>query len=335
MKVPFIHGPGDLRLDEIAAPHAGPRDVVLRVGTVGICGSDLAYLAAGGVAGPALSPVPLGHELSGTVVDVGADVSGIAVGDRVVVNPLINMIGNGGPEGGFGESLLIRDLADRPQSVLRLPEGISLDTGALVEPLAVATHAINRLGTRAGEKVAIFGAGPIGLAAIVVLKHRGIDDIAVFDLSPFRRERAAQLGARIALDPRERAPADMLLEVHGAVKTFQRDCPQTTHFLEASGAPVLHDIVEMARIGASICVVSTQKSPVPVNFQTVMTRELTLTGAMGYPSEFGAVLEMLKDGAIDLEPMISHRFSGRDVMQAFAIAAQPNRASKVLVRYDG
>ena len=333
MQVPCVFGPGDLRLQTMEPPRAGPRDVVLQVASVGICGSDLGYVAAGGVGGPTDRPIPLGHELSGLVLALGEEVRHLAVGDRVVVNPLINLIGNGGPEGGFAEQLLIRDVASHPQSLLALPAGLSLDEGALIEPLAVAAHAVSRLGAKAGDKVAVFGAGPIGLAAIAVLRHRGVAEVVAFDLSPLRRERALRLGASHAFDPRERPAREALLEVHGAVPVFRAHAPQTSHFLEASGAPVLADIVEMARANAAICVVSVQKKPVTLNFQTVMTKELSLVGALGYPDGFAEVLEMIRGGAVDLEPMISHRFSGDAVMAAFAMAGQPDHAAKVLVQY--
>ena len=335
MKVPFVHGPGDLRLDAVDVPLAGPRDVVLRVGSVGICGSDLGYLAAGGVGKAATGPVPLGHELSGTIMAVGDEVRHVAIGDRVVVNPLVNMIGNGGPEGGFAEQLLIRDVVGNPASLLALPAGLSLDIGALIEPLAVATHAVNRLGAKAGDKVAVFGAGPIGLGAIAVLRHRGIEDVVAFDLSPFRRARALKLGARLALDPRELAPGVALQAAHGVVPVFGGEAPQTSHFLEASGAPVLADIIAMARANAAICVVSVQKKPVLTDFMTVMVKELTIRGALGYPDGFGEVLDMLASGTVDLEPMVSHRFAGSEVMAAFETAQQPDQAAKVLVQYAG
>ena len=335
MQVVFVHGPGDLRLGSVEFPVAGERDVVVRVGSIGICGSDLGYIAAGGVAGPTPRPMPLGHELSGTIISIGAQVSEFGVGDRVVVNPMFNLIGNGGPEGGFAQQLLIRDVVANPQSLIALPQGISLDVGALIEPLAVASHAISKLGAKPGDKVAVFGAGPIGLGAIAVLRHRGIDDVVVFDLSPLRRDRAHMMGARAVLDPRERPPAEALMALQGRVKVFRKDAPQTTHFLEASGAPVLPDIVAMARAGAAVCVVSVQKKPVSVDFVTFMTKELTISGALGYPSGFGEVLDMLQTGTIDLEPMISHRFAGDDVIAAFDMAMQPDQAAKVLVQYHG
>ncbi len=334
MQVPFVCGPGDLRLLDVELPLPGPCDVVLRVGSVGICGSDLGFVAMGGLTGPTDQPFPIGHELAGTVQAVGEEVRRFRVGDRVVVNPLVNLIGNGAAEGGFAPELLIRDVVARPESLLPLPDNVSLDAGALIEPLAVATHAINQLGAKVGDKVAIFGTGPIGLASIVVLRHRGIEDIVAFDLSPFRRERALALGARAAFDPRENPARETLLAEHGEVSVFRRASPATTHYIEASGAPVIPDIVSFARSGAAICIIAVQKKPVPVDFVTVMSKELKLVGSLGYPSEFGEVLEMLACGKVDLSPLISHRFSGENFMDAFALAGQPDKSAKVLVRYD-
>jgi 2-desacetyl-2-hydroxyethyl bacteriochlorophyllide A dehydrogenase len=334
MKVPFVFGPDDLRLCEIEPPRAGPRDVVLKVAAVGICGSDLGYVAMGGTMGPTKQPIPLGHELSAVVAEVGAEVEGVAVGERVIVNPLVNAIGNGGPEGGFGERLLVRDVVAKPQSLLKLPDRLSMDDGALVEPLAVGAHAVNRLGAKPGDKVAVFGAGPIGLASTVMLRLRGVEDVVVFDLSAFRRERALKLGARAALDPRETSPAQALKDLHGTVRVYSSEAPQTQGFIEATGAPVLPEIIGLARAGAAICVASVQKKPVPVDFMQLMTRELTLTGAMGYPTELPQVLELLAPGSIDLSAMVSHHFAGDDVMAAFEMAKRPDQAAKVLVRYD-
>src|SRR5262245_13970592 len=103
MQVPFVCGPNDLRLFDVDAPQAGPRDVVLRVGSVGICGSDLGFVAIGGLMGPTVKPFPIGHELSGTVMTAGEEVRSVKPGDRLVVNPLVNMVGNGAPEGGFAQ----------------------------------------------------------------------------------------------------------------------------------------------------------------------------------------------------------------------------------------
>jgi (R,R)-butanediol dehydrogenase/meso-butanediol dehydrogenase/diacetyl reductase len=336
MQVPFVHGPGDLRLGNVESPHAGPRDVVIRVATAGICGSDLGYTAVGGLAGPTDQPMPLGHELSGTIVELGEQVRAFAAGDRVVLNPLFNGVGNGGPEGGFAERLLVRDVVSQPDSLVRLPQHISFDLGALVEPLSVSLHAINRGDAKPGEKVAIYGAGPIGLGTIVALRRRGVDDIVIFDLSPLRRERALQLGARVAVDPREQSPFEVLGKLHGSTLLWGiAPAVGTDIFIEASGAPdLIPEIVGYARFGARLVVVSVQKKPVTLDFQFLLGKEMSITTAMGYPAEFPDVLAMLSSGEVDVEPMVSHRFAGTDFMAAFATASRPDAAAKVLVQYS-
>jgi 2-desacetyl-2-hydroxyethyl bacteriochlorophyllide A dehydrogenase len=334
MKVPFVHGPGDLRLDEVAPPRAGARDVVVRVATVGICGSDLGYVAMGGIAGPGPHPIPLGHELSGTVAACGGEVTDFAPGDRVIVNPLFNGIGNGGPEGGFADLLLVRDVVAQPKSLWHLPDHLSFDQGALVEPLAVAQHAVNRAAAHAGETVALFGAGPIGLGIVVALRRRGVSDIVVFDLSPHRRASALQLGARLAVNPCEVTMREVLGDAHGSSALWGMDVVNTNVFIEASGAAsVIPDIVACAGFQARLLVVSIQKKPVAVDFQTVLGKEMTISAAMGYPDEFPDVIAMLASGDVDVSPMVSHHFDGADFVAAFDTAKRAESAAKVLVRY--
>ena len=110
MKQVNVHGPDDVRIDEVADPAPGPRGAVVRVAACGICGSDLRYARLGGLAGPTGKPMPLGHELSGVIAAVGPEVSNVTPGTRVVLNPTArgNMVGNGGGEGGFAQRLLVR-----------------------------------------------------------------------------------------------------------------------------------------------------------------------------------------------------------------------------------
>jgi 2-desacetyl-2-hydroxyethyl bacteriochlorophyllide A dehydrogenase len=308
----------------------------MRVATAGVCGSDLGYVAVGGLAGPTDTPMPLGHELSGTVCEVGEEVRSFAVGDRVVLNPLFNAIGNGGPEGGFAELLLVRDVVSQPGSLVRLPDHISFDLGALVEPLSVALHAVNRAEVKPGDKVAIYGAGPIGLGSIVALRRRGVDDIAVFDLSPFRRERALKLGANAVFDPREDSPFEVLGKRHGSALLWGiAPTVGTDVHIEASGAPhLIPEIVGYARFNARLVVVSVQKKPVTLDFQLLLGKEMSITTAMGYPDEFPEVIDMLASGEVDVEAMVSHRFEGADFMDAFKTASSTESAAKVLVQYS-
>ena len=334
MKVPHIHGADDVRLDDVPTPHAGPRDVVLRVAAVGICGSDLAAAARGSIIPMQSGPAPLGHELSGVVAEVGSEVRDYRAGDRVVVNPLINMIGNGGPDGGFASHLLISDVVGRPASLQRIPDGLSLEHAALVEPLAVALHAINRVDAKAGETAAVFGVGPIGLACVLCMVQRGVKNIVVFDVSPLRRERALQLGASVAVDPRECQPAKVLAMNHGTAPMWGMQFPSTDVFIEASGAPgVVEGIIGFCGSGKRLGIVGAQKNPVAVDFTLVMAKELTIAGSLGYPEEFPAAIEMLMDKAVDVSPYVSHRFAADDFLKAFETAARPDQSAKVLVTY--
>ncbi|MDE2340542.1 MAG: alcohol dehydrogenase catalytic domain-containing protein, partial [Alphaproteobacteria bacterium] len=194
-----IHDTNDVRLDDYARPDHGPKDVVVKMKAVGICGSDLSYIKIGGIPTPG-TLTALGHEGAGEVLHVGADVTGIAVGQPVIVNPMMtpSNIGSGGPEGAFTEELLVRE-ARLHDSIFPIPEGVSYEVAAMCEPLAVALHGVNRAQVKPGDKVVVFGCGPIGLGMVLWLVDRGVSDVVALDLAPERRERALALGARAAL----------------------------------------------------------------------------------------------------------------------------------------
>ncbi|MBW1885240.1 MAG: alcohol dehydrogenase catalytic domain-containing protein, partial [Deltaproteobacteria bacterium] len=136
MKQVNIHGADRVEIDEVPEPTPGPRDAVIRVSACGICGSDLGYIKLGGLAGPTEKPMPIGHEFSGVVESVGSQVTELAPGARVVVNPMSNQnqIGNGSPEGAFAPLVLVPNAADG-KSVFEIPEQMPMDLAALAEPL--------------------------------------------------------------------------------------------------------------------------------------------------------------------------------------------------------
>src|SRR5689334_5815667 len=176
MKVAVIHGPGDLRLDEAERPDVGAGDVMIKVAAAGICGTDLHFRSMGTRYG---RPMPLGHEFAGEVIEVGPQVTSFKPGDRVAYNSYNSPadVGRGGECGGFSEYVVLRDVDGHSQSLCRVPQTVSLQHAALVEPISVGAHAVNRAALSAGESVAVFGVGPIGLGVIMALRWRGIDDI--------------------------------------------------------------------------------------------------------------------------------------------------------------
>lgn len=335
MRAARLHGPGDLRVDMIEAPAAGAGEVIVRVAACGICGSDLGYVDAGGVAAPVAEPIGLGHELAGVIAEVGAGVAGLAPGMRVVVNPMGdgNAIGNGMAEGGFAPLLRVRG-ATLGGSILPVPNDLPLDRAALAEPLAVALHAVARSGARPGDKVAVFGAGPIGLGIIHGLRAAGVTDIVAIDLSPVRLDRARRLGATVAINAGTQDVRAALAAQHGEASLFGWPVVGTSLFFDVSGsAQVIADAIALAPFHARIVVVAVHRAPVTLDFQMALGKELTITTSMAYPNEFPAALAML---AADpgLGTLISHRFAFADFGDAFAMARRAHEAVKVMVLFD-
>jgi threonine dehydrogenase-like Zn-dependent dehydrogenase len=334
MKAIRLHGPGDFRLDEIGEPTPGPADVVVRVAACGICGSDLTYVRTGGVAAPVVEPIGLGHELSGTIVAVGRGVRELEAGMRVIVNPMGggNAIGNGSPEGAFAPLLLVRNAA-AGDGIYPIPDGLPFEKAALAEPLSVSLHAVNRANPAPGRRVAVFGAGPIGLGIVVFLRRRGIDDVSVIDVSDQRLDRARALGARVTINPAREDVAAQLGEAHGRGEVFGWPVVGTDTFFEVSGAAgVIPSIIGMAPFHAELVVVAVHHEPVPVSFQMALGKEMTITTSMAYPNEFPEVLAMLASD-VDLSPMVSHRYPLHAFAEAFAVAQDRNASSKVLITF--
>lgn len=330
MKQVNVHGPYDVRVDEVADPVAGPDDALVRVSACGICGSDLRYVRLGGLAGPMPEPMPLGHELSGVIESVGSEVSGLAVGDRVVLNPTAagNMIGNGGREGGFAPLLRVRN-ARSESNLFRVSDGLPDHLAALTEPLGVGMNAVNRVEAKPGDKVAVFGAGPIGLASIATLRDRGVEDVVAVDLSPRRLEIAAELGARATVNASEEDPWKRLRALHGEEPVMGAPMAGTDAYVEASGAsPVIPQILQHARAEARLAVVALH-GEIPVNFLLVMMKQLVIRGAMEYPEDYTDSLRVLERW--DLSPMVTHRFPLERFHDALAIARDPNAGGKVMI----
>jgi 2-desacetyl-2-hydroxyethyl bacteriochlorophyllide A dehydrogenase len=334
MSLARIYAPNDIRVDQIEKPVAGVDDVLIKVERCGVCGSDLSYAKIGGIPGAA-SPFALGHEFSGVIIEAGKNVTHVQVGDRVVVNPMQggNEIGSSGVKGAFAPFIVYHNAAAHPEGVLKLPPQLDFDLGALVEPLSVGMHAVNQGKVVAGDKVVVFGAGPVGLAAAICAKYLGAEKVIVVDLSEKRLEIARQLGM-ITFKPDTGKLKTFLREQHGIVTTDPRLGKQvgTDVFIEATGVgTVFQQICDTARKGARIVVVSVHFANTELNMLNLLMKELVITGAIEYPVEFPAVIAMLTSGKVDVRPMISHHFPLSRFNEAFAQAQRQNEALKVLV----
>jgi len=276
----------------------------------------------------------LGHEGAGEVLEVGAAVEGISVGQPVIVNPMMTPgnIGSGGPEGAFTEELLVRE-ARLGDSILPIPAGIPYDVAAMCEPLAVAMHGVNRAEVKAGDKVVVFGCGPIGLGMILWLVDRGVTDVVALDLARERRERALALGARAALDPARVDLRAELRKLHGEVPSYGRVGVGTDAYIDAAGAPnILGDVITMARFHARMVITAAYMKPIEVPVGRMLTSEMTITTAMGYPTEMPEVVAAMPRLKDKIASMISHKLPFERVIEGLGIAATPQSA-KVMIEF--
>ena len=330
MKQVNIHGPGKVQLDEAEKREPGPRDAVVRVAACGVCGTDVRYVRMGGLT----RPMPIGHELSGVIESTGAEVSDLAPGTRVVLNPTAsaNMIGNGGPEGGFTQHLLVRNAADGG-CLFPIPDDLPMHLAALSEPLGVGMNAVDRSEVTPDDKVAVFGAGPIGLSAIATLRDRGVSDVVAIDLSPRRLELATALGARATINASEQDPWVELKRLHGEEPLMGMPMTATDVFIEASGAgKVITDVLQSGKAESRLTVVALHEQSVNVSFLWVMMKQMTIRGAMEYPADYTDAIELLSRW--DLSPMITHRFPLERISEAIEVATDPNAGGKVMVDID-
>ena len=335
MKMAVLHAPLDLRLDEFPKPCIGPKDILVKVISAGICGTDLHFRHMG----PRFpdKPMPLGHEFAGDIIAVGTDVTGFAVGERVAYNSNNSPadMGRGGECGGFSHFVALRDVDQHPQSLCRIPDHVSYDHAALVEPISVGTHAVNRANPRPGESITLFGAGPIGLGIIMTLVSRGLSDVVVFDLSPLRREISLKVGAKAAYDPRENPPKEVLSQLRGTGPIWGIPHPKTDIYFEASGAPgLIADIAGFCNKNSRIITIAVHRQPLELDATKIMSKEISLIGSQGYPTEFPAVMDKLASGEINAETMISHRFPFSEFNQAFATADDASSAAKVVLQFS-
>jgi 2-desacetyl-2-hydroxyethyl bacteriochlorophyllide A dehydrogenase len=328
---------------DVERPVPGPQDALVRVRACGICGTDVAFLHMGGMpAGAHLGgepvPVPLGHEPAGEVVEVGAEVTDLKAGDRVVVNPQAapsGIIGCGGRYGAMSEYLLIED-AEVGRSVAVLPDTVPFEVAAVNEPMAVARHCVNRSEAGPDDKVVVFGAGPIGLGAAIWLKLRGVKHVVVADVIPSRLEKALAVGADAVVNSAEEDVAARLTELHGqSANALGQPRPGTDIYIDAAGAAaVFNTVVASARWGAKLVMVAVQKKGADIDLGGMLRSELTLIASQGYPTEIFEVTPELAEHQERFAQLISHRVPFRKVERAFDLVLTPGAAEKVVVTFD-
>lgn len=308
MKALLFEGDWQMPLREIDPPQPGPEEVVIAVKAAGICGSDVHGFT--GFTGRRQPPLVMGHEFSGAITSVGAQVTRFQPGGRVVVQPLLtcghcpncragrpnictNRTGIGmNVNGAYAEAVSV------PQDLLfALPAEMSWEQGALVEPLAVGMRAVNQTPISLMDTLVIIGAGTIGLTTLLAARLKGAGTVIMTDLSPHRLEMAKRLGADVTINVGEEDP----LEV---VRAYT-DGQGAAAVIEAVGVTAsVQQSVQLVRTGGHITWIGNSQPDVTVNMQQIVTRELTVRGTYGFNEEFGRAIAAIHSGRVDVLPLI-------------------------------
>ncbi|MGH1552904.1 zinc-dependent alcohol dehydrogenase [Streptomyces sp. L7] len=317
------------------SPPPGPGEVELAPAYVGICGTDL-HIFHGDMDARVSMPAVIGHEMSGRVVRVGPDVADWRPGDAVTVMPLrwddtcpacraghqhvcqhLDFIGIDSP-GAMQQRWTV------PASTLvRLPDSLSLDRAALVEPTAVAVHDVGRAGVQGGEKVVVVGGGPVGILIALVARAAGAD-VRVVELNPHRRRLAEELG----LDTWGAEDDD----IPRLVQLWTGDAGADVAF-EVSGAAGGVDLaVDVLGVRGRLCLVAIHPRPREVNLHRFFWRELTLVGARLYDrGDFERAVGLMADGTIPADRLISKVVPLTDAPSAFEALESGGDVMKILV----
>lgn len=324
-----LYAPGDIRLEPMLKPEIEPGDILIRVKACGICASDHSFNRMGSFYGAEVG-MALGHEFSGVVAEVGAEVNDIHVGDAIIVQPMAcdNLIGCGGGQGAFADVIQLKN-AQKNVNVFALPKALSFAEGALVEPIAVGTHAVNVAAPSKTSKVVVLGAGPIGLGAVMALVARGVENIAVVDLSEQRLALAKQIGAHHIYNAQSAKTGRFLRGIHGVAQgvTVGSDI-----YIDAVGIePVLQEVIKIAKEEAVITVVALHQKHCAIDFSQVVAKQLVIKGSIGYPDEFAQVINMLENIDFDNSELITHYYPLSEFTQAMQISKDSQQAVKVMV----
>lgn len=350
MRAVRFHGRRDVRIDQIPEPECGDGQVKIRPAFAGICGSDLHEYLTGPKSAPTTPhpitgetlPVTLGHEFSGVVECIGSGVTRVKVGDHVAVKPNLydgtcagclmgkfncclnkGFIGYSSNNGGMSDSLVVDE-----KHAVQLPDSFPLDVGALVEPLTIAWHAVNRSPVRDSSAVLVVGGGPIGLAVVQVLKLKGVRDIIVLEVSERRQIFAKKLGATVVLDPRNGDAVARIQEMTG--NNGGADVA-----FECSGVQAGFDAaISGIRIGGTVTIVSLwEEKPVIDAFDVVVCEKHVIGAAICEEGDFEAVIEAIHSGKLDPSPMITSKIRMEDVVEKGfeALVNEKDRHVKILV----
>lgn len=331
--------PGKIKFHDVSVPVVKPDQIKVKMKRIGVCGSDI-HVNHG--KHPYTSyPVVQGHEVSAVVVEIGSDVTNVKVGDKVTIQPQVvcgkcypcthgmynaceELKVMGFQTTGMASEYFVVDA----KKVLALPADMSLEHGAMIEPLAVAVHAIRRAGDVKGKKILVLGGGPIGNLVAQTAKAMGAEAVLLSELSQYRLAVAEKCGIKTVNPAKE----DLLEAI---VANFGQD--RADYIFECVGInPTMKQAIEYARKGSTIVVVGVFGDLGAINMGFVQDHELSLIGTAMYREEdYIKAIEFVGAGLLEFDALITHRVKFEDYTKAYAITdEQKDKAMKVIIEMD-
>ncbi|CZR69690.1 related to alcohol/sorbitol dehydrogenase [Phialocephala subalpina] len=340
-----FHAQHDVRVEDVELPSCGKDDVRVKIAYCGICGSDNPYTGVE-------LPVVMGHEISGTIVEVGSNIEELKVGQNVAINPSMDDRHHGKEDcsvcqsgrrnlckswacyglsahgGGFADEIVVK-----PFSCIPVPEGVSLKVAALAEPLAVASHMIRISGFSDGHDVVILGAGPIGLALLLLLRAKGAGKVIVSEVTDSRSRQAEKFGADLVINPLAKIP-------DGAGSG--NSVVDAAHNIMGDGADIAFDAMGIqstmdtallvVKPGGVVFNVAIHEKPLLINPNSFSFKEVKLMGGICYTNEdFDDVLGILATGNLAAEDMITSVVPLEEVVQGGFLELINNKAKHVKI----
>jgi 2-desacetyl-2-hydroxyethyl bacteriochlorophyllide A dehydrogenase len=335
-KAAIFRGVGQVDVVDMTYPECGDDEAIVRNLMTGICGSDIFAYQKHGPESRIWLDEEFGHEAISEVVQLGKDVTGLAVGDRVFVNQdkAFRDIRRVSATGGFSNYLRIPQ-CEVGYSLLPIDNDLPLRTAVLFEPFVIGTRGVKVLKPQAGDKAIVFGAGIIGMTSAIMLQWYGCEQVMVVDFSEFRLENARRLGF-LTCNPGKEDLKEKAIATFGAQRGYPSEKCGARLYVDAVGVqPVIDNFAMLAPRNGEIAIVGVHKAPVMLDLTQVSFNNWHVHGCGDGATEalLPDILEMMRSGRHDLSQLVTHEFDVERINEAIQLAANPEAAQKVCITF--